>query len=79
MVEVRYRLTLEDVMALQKNSLIQTKLHNRRKTYARVITSICIFVLMLLSLGRAPLVNELLLAIVLTLSFFWFSTMFTTN
>ncbi len=31
MVEVRYRLTLEDVMALQKNSLTHTKLHNRRK------------------------------------------------
>ncbi|QTN00663.1 hypothetical protein ERJ70_16025 [Sediminibacillus dalangtanensis] len=70
MVEVRYRLTLEDVMALQKNTLANTKLHTSRKKYAGIITSICIFVFMLLSLGRAPLTSELLLTVVLTLSYF---------
>ncbi|QTN01135.1 hypothetical protein ERJ70_18690 [Sediminibacillus dalangtanensis] len=65
-----YDVNLDDLMALQKESLCNSSIHIKRKLYGRLISTVSIFVLMLISLGRPPFLSEGILAIILTVVFF---------
>ncbi|SDM43722.1 hypothetical protein SAMN05216244_2472 [Sediminibacillus halophilus] len=76
-----YSITLDDMIASQKESLANSKMHTKRKKSGTTIFPLFVFLFPLLMLGRFPLMSEALLAFAIafsvSLSFSSFYDLFT--
>ncbi|WP_371068854.1 YcxB family protein [Sediminibacillus sp. JSM 1682029] len=65
---LRYRITLDDLIALQRESLANSKMHTKRKKSGTTIFPLFVFLFPLVMLGRFPLMIEALLAFAIACS-----------